>query len=270
VRGSPFKVLVSCAIIANSVLIGVQTENAVQIALNGSSDDALSWKWAERLFIVLFIAELGLRMCADGSKFLSGTEGMVNLLDLVLLGGAFLDVILEDGFPNVSWARLLRVLHFLRLLRIIRVLRFFRSLRLMISCTVQSVIPLLWISLMLVFVVYFFAIIFLHGVSEHIQESQLSAGNEAFLRENCSSTSQALLLLFMVVTGGRHWTVFYESLTSLSWMYGMFFLLYMYFMLVGLFNIIIGLFVDTAVRVSQRDREISMRFESAPKACLKT
>merc|ERR1719393_1018753 len=65
-----------------------------------------------------------------------------------------------------------------------------------------------------------------------------------------------MLTLFMSISGGINWSGIQEALTSVSEAYGVLFALYIGVMVLGVLNIITGIFVQGASELAQLDRDL--------------
>jgi hypothetical protein len=267
VHGMHFRTAVSVVIMANAVLIGLAAENDVRMVMKHTGlFNRDVFKYAELGFTYFFLAELLLRIVSDRWHFVVGQDKLWNLFDFLLVSQSLVDVVLTQiqggqGVPNFSFTRMLRMLRFARILRIIRVMRAFQSFRIMVYSIMHSMISLLWVFMMLFFVVYFFAIFFLHGVSEHYDE--VDETSHALLDENYNSVIKTMLVLFMAITSGMDWVDLWSPLHQLDALYGTMFVFYIYFLAFGVLNVVTSIFVDSAYQVSQRDRDLVIQSELA-------
>ncbi|CAE8643029.1 unnamed protein product, partial [Polarella glacialis] len=65
--------------------------------------------------------------------------------------------------------------------------------------------------------------------------------------------------LFMVACGGRDGTELLEPLKDAHWSYGLLFPLYIFFIYCGVLNVVTSIFVDSALLLSQKDRDIAIQ-----------
>merc|ERR1719410_1587229 len=124
-----------------------------------------------------------LRLLAERWAFFKPkNDGWWNIFDTILVGLSLIDVALTwsqaGKAMNVTFARVMRLFRFVRILRLVRVMRFFYSFRLMIFSVFYSILCLLWVFGMLLFIMYFFAMFFLHGISEHFRTHFERSGGE--------------------------------------------------------------------------------------------
>jgi len=193
-----------------------------------------------------------LRLLADRMVFFSGSDWRWNMFDTILVIQSLVDQAANIA-PNVTFVRVMRIVRFLRILRLVRVLRGFIRIRLMVQSILGSLKNLLWIFLMIFFVLYSFAIFFLHGVAESYSDVNSITQDE--MRLYYGSVFDCVLSLFMCVSGGDDWSNRMQPFRSIPdvYMYG--FILYIFFMVFGLLNIVVASFVEAAAEISRRDRD---------------
>merc|ERR1719414_884929 len=107
---------------------------------------------------------------------------------------------------NLTFARIVRVFRLARILRIVRVMRFFYSFRLMVYSVIYSIVSLLWVFILLLFIMYFFAVFFLNGVVEYFRVTS-DKNSELCLEliKLFGTMERSLQSLFMSISGGIDW-----------------------------------------------------------------
>lgn len=274
ILNGPFvTILVMVAIIMNSILIGIQADNSVkreitnyESRINNQPDRGLAeptWiMWIDVFFTVLFSVELICRIAVEEIGFFNGAEWKWNLLDVALVLSALIEQVFE-AYKNLSFFRLFRILRAFRAVRLIRVMRYLRELRVMVISVMNSVQSLFWALIFLFSIKFLFAVFIIQGVADYMQkndpdEPDLDVFGEKIpdqLISNFGSIDGTLMTLFACVSGGFDWYVVYWPLHHMAIGYGLLFVTYISFMLVGVLNVIIGLFVDGANKSSQQERE---------------
>merc|ERR1711972_181540 len=81
------------------------------------------------------------------------------------------------------------------------------------------------------------------------------------LVSNFGTLDKSVLSLYMAMSGGNDWGVYYDALMPLDFHYRVLFLFFMTFSLFAVVNIVMGVFVDSAVQSNHRDREFAVREE---------
>jgi len=262
VRSAGCRAVCSIVILANAIFMGLHAQERLQAILvsNGELPDA--WEHAETGFAIFFIVELFLRVLGEGRGFLNTEEAPWNLFDAFLVLLSIVDNIMTriagSSTLNFTFARTLRIFRFARILRIVRVMRFFYSFRLMVYAVIYSIVSLLWVFVMLLFVMYFFAIFFLNGVGEYFKDGVRSTEDDfvQHLLKCFGTVPNALLSLFMGISGGIDWIELKEPLAEVNSIYGWVFLFYIFFMIFGVLNVVVASFVDSASQISRKDREL--------------
>ncbi|CAE7239199.1 CACNA1B, partial [Symbiodinium necroappetens] len=186
-----------------------------------------------------------LRILAEEWYFWVGVEWRWNLFDTILVLSMLTDTVLVLIGLDMSYIRLLRLLRALRSFRIIRVLRFFRELRVMLLSIMNSIAPLLWAIVFLALTIGVFSIVFLQGVTSFIHDVLSSNVSIEGVRTYYSSFPMASFSLFMAITGGDDWWNLVRPLLEISEVYAVLFVLYISLMVLGVMNIITGIFVES-------------------------
>lgn len=124
----------------------------------------------------------------------------------------------------------------------------------MLVSLTSSLLSLFWVFLMLLFVVYFFSLIILNGIVADYHTG-LDNAIQKQLKDNYGTLIKTLLSLFMCISGGEDWSALYKPLLQLNWLYGAFFMFYIYFAVFGVLNVVTSVFVDATQKASLCDHE---------------
>lgn len=263
-----FRALVSVVIMANSLMIGIVLH--VQLGDADREPDNMATKGFEWGFGCFFIVELILRFWADFAIFFRGPSRGWNFFDLLLVAHFVVDVGMElkggNGTPNLLAVRMLRILRFGRILRLVRVIRIFESFRLMVFSILGSMVMLVWVFLVQLFLIYFFSIVFLCAVAEGIKDTSVSPQSASMLLKYFGGLDLALITLFKTISGGKEWGELMDLFTEVHWAYGLAFLLYIFFMVFGVLNVVTSIFVDKAQKISLTDQDFVIQDELARNA----
>ena len=132
---------------------------------------------------------------------------------------------------NLGFLRLLRLCKIVKILRVFRTLRFFSELRLMLDCVVGSLMNVFWCLIMLIFVMYVFALLLQQGVVQYLQERTADGndGSQIGLQTYFSSVGVTVVTLFQSCTSGVDWSEPYKALQPTGWVLPISFLLYIAF-----------------------------------------
>merc|ERR1719215_2183733 len=159
---------------------------------------------------------------------------------------------------NVTWIRLLRLIRMLKMLRVVRVMRFFRVLRMMVTSIAGSMMTLFWSILMLSLMMYIFGLCFLQIISGFLFDTaaaDLQEGTLEAIMLYWNSVPQAIITLYFAVTGGADWEVLAVPIREAGEYYFFLFLFYIAFTAFAVLNVLTGLYVDTATKISEMDND---------------
>lgn len=269
VESAVFSAMSLAAIVGNSIFIGVQTQHNLQNWVNGTEGETSAIDYIDFIFCAWFVLELFFRMFAGLHEFVRGEAWKWNLFDAVLVVIGVAEIIAAEiastkgsSASTGGFMRILRIVRMVRILRIIRVMRFFRSLRLMIYSIVHSLMPLLWVFMLLFCFMYGCAIFILQQVlSFHKDEEMAGRARDTGLMNTFDTVMNTMQLLFMCICGGVNWGEVYLDLDRVSWFVSIIFLVYIFFVMFGVLNVVTGAFVDSMRLVSQRDQDYAIEEE---------
>lgn len=207
----------------------------------------------------IFSVELVARLLCESSLFFIGTDWKWNLLDLVLVVSAAMEllVIVSISIVDVSFFRILRILRAFRTLRIFRMFRMFGGLRLMVDAIFTSMLPLIWTSIFLAILIFVFAVLFQLAVTNRLTGASLN--DDLFiesLRPHFENLALTMLTLFMSITSGISWWEIVQLLLEIErpW-YGLLFVAYISVMFIFVLNIITGVLVNNVVESARDEKE---------------
>jgi len=163
---------------------------------------------------------------------------------------------------NMTFLRVVRIIKVAKIARMFRAMRFCSDIRLMLDCITGSVSTLFWCLLVIVFVLYVYALYFVQSLThylidnkEHVAESHERAIKQAF-----GSVQQGMLSLFQAVTGGIDWCVHYDLVATSGEMQAGLYVFYVAFFAVVAWNIITSTFLEKASKMAKPDLD-QMMFE---------
>jgi len=198
----------------------------------------------------VFLVEIILRVCAWKWAFILGKDSSENILETSVVVFSFVAAFL--GWKG-EYASLLRSLRFTRVFRQIMTSSNFLSLRFMLSSMAHCLPFLTWAFLLIFLLVGYFAVVFL-TLSSHWLKSGKAAEQEQVkdgLRLYFAGWTTTVNSLFMAVTGGIDYREMWEPLHKISPVHGLAFLFYIYFMVLGVFNVLVGICADRAFSASK-------------------
>eukprot|EP00931_Biecheleriopsis_adriatica_P030172 TRINITY_DN17800_c0_g1_i1.p1 TRINITY_DN17800_c0_g1~~TRINITY_DN17800_c0_g1_i1.p1 ORF type:complete len:718 (-),score=129.89 TRINITY_DN17800_c0_g1_i1:212-2326(-) len=269
-------------ILSNSVFIGYHTSFMAWRAMDDASHNRIQNKAIPEAFFALqlvftslFSVDLLLRWVADGFlAFLKSADVGWNILDILVVCSSLIDMGVEieqkvsrsEGdkslMANFSVLKVLRVVRIVRIAHIIRVMRFFRELRMMVFSILGSFKSLLWVGTILGLCFYIFGISFVAAATSFLDKSEMwSDPAYSDLVEYFGSLDSAIIALYMSMSGGNDWAIYYVALQKIGSIYHQLFLLFITFAIFAVVNIVTGVFVDTAMQSNSADKEIVVREE---------
>jgi len=278
----PFDAVTYFMIIANSSFIGIR----MQLDMDNAQSNTPAEMWPEYVelgFVVFFALELLCKLLAEDVYVFFGTDWHWNLLDTILVLAALVQLAIESvngsDTPNLTPTRNIRLFRITRVLRVVRVVQACQTLRVMIFSIFKSLDALIWVFVVLLYFMYIFAMIFMHGTLAFFESHLDSGGGDLSLQEqqfwltpqdhidymkcSWSSIDRAIVTLFESVTGGRDWGEVYYSFLRVDPFYGLLYFGYVYFMVFLVLNVVIGTVVDVTTGVASKDRDRMVDHEIA-------
>mmetsp|Transcript_84080 Transcript_84080/g.246637 ORF Transcript_84080/g.246637 Transcript_84080/m.246637 type:complete len:705 (+) Transcript_84080:116-2230(+) len=249
-------------IILNVVFIGYTTEASMSHVLaSPPTPDPDSFELVNAVFTSIYCVELLLRLLAYGWDFATGPDRKWNAFDTILILLSISENIVQDVDAGVGTLRIIRGLRMFRVLRIIRVMRYFRDLRLMVCSILQSLGSLSWALLLLVIIMYLFSIVFMQGaiLYMHSQHEDGRAPNSAVtdgVARWYSSVVDTMYTLLASITNGVGWSDVVQPLEHISMVYRWLYTFYIVFVVIGVLNVLTGIFVERACELSGMDKDL--------------
>jgi hypothetical protein len=132
-----------------------------------------------------------------------------------------------------------------------------KPLRAILHSLVHTLDVLFWSILMLAMIKFFFAVILVSRVAIYLDEDSdsLSPKNYNSLTRKFSSVGTTMLELFMCSTGGDDWSNYYNPLVATGVVNCALFLLFVAVTQIALMSIILGVFVDSAMKHLNDEKE---------------
>ena len=123
-------------------------------------------------------------------------------------------VLQDDRLESISGLSTLKAMRIVRLTRVLktahflRIFRFIMALRMLVQSILHTVKALFWAALLLVLIVYLFAILFAQAVHDYLADPA-NPPLPPEVQENCiryfKTLPTSMLAMFMSVTGGVSW-----------------------------------------------------------------
>ena len=219
-----FDAVILCVIVANAVVLGLQTYPGV-VADYGDTLNLLNG-----VFLGIFVVELLLRFASYGSRPLDFFRDGWNLFDFIVVTAAFLPGVRESS----------TLLRLVRLLRIVRIFRVLPDLRILVTGVVRSLPPLFSMTLLVT------VILFIYGMV-----GWLLFGEE--LPEDWGNIGAAMLTLFIMLTL-EDFPRYMEAGMDVhpwSWVYFVTFVLLAAFLIL---NVLIGIVLNSLEEARELER----------------
>eukprot|EP00913_Durusdinium_trenchii_P018409 g17294.t1 len=239
-----FNSLCSTIILMHAVVVTLASDWEVN-NLEGAVPE--SYQTLELVFLGFYAAELALRVLShmipvlgclrcwkmslgSSTLFLVREAAGWNWFDFCLVVFSFMDIIYltmqmtatEATGANVAFMRLFRLFKITKILRTIRIIKVFRELSMMDHRRGEKL----------------------------LDEQQLEDVKSQF-----GSVLESMLSLYMAVTGGNDWSMYFDTVSMCGVFYTVLFLLFNFFFVFALFNIMTGVFVERALTAAIPDRD---------------
>mmetsp|Transcript_16781 Transcript_16781/g.38867 ORF Transcript_16781/g.38867 Transcript_16781/m.38867 type:complete len:722 (-) Transcript_16781:127-2292(-) len=272
-----FQVVSIFIILTNAVWMGVEVEVLMRLALREEAENPPDWfLTVNKTYVGIFVVELSFRLIGLRWSFFFGPDSRWNMLDFFLVLFGLVNTVLEanaQGQGNVNMVRMLRILRVCRALKIVRVLRFFRELQVMLCSIAASLASLSWSFGLLFIIIYIFSIFFMHGVIGEVEDMRLISDKDSIsvaekeeaaewmagIEEYYYSLYVTMVSMLMAISGGADWGEICRPLTKASRLYELAFMGYIVFVVFGVLNVLVGIFVSAAAE--NLDKELLTQIE---------
>eukprot|EP00927_Polykrikos_kofoidii_P068033 TRINITY_DN63436_c0_g1_i1.p1 TRINITY_DN63436_c0_g1~~TRINITY_DN63436_c0_g1_i1.p1 ORF type:complete len:651 (+),score=109.40 TRINITY_DN63436_c0_g1_i1:36-1955(+) len=202
-------------------------------------------------FLLLYVAELGVRVFVYRVEFLSSMSNTVDA-GIILLEVAFASVLVSWEIPSAGPLRMFRLV---RLLRAVRVMRHFRELYMMSFGMAGAFKAIIWASILISVSLLIFAIIaveLLHPINVEVaatgEYDDCSRCPRAF-----ESVSASLLTFTQQIIAGDSWGRVSVPIIEMKPVSGFIFLCLIVVVNLGLMNLVLTVIVDSAAEARERD-----------------
>jgi voltage-gated sodium channel len=139
----PFQLLILGVIVANAVVIGMETYPGLYESFEST------FHRLDQLFLTIFVIEIAIRLIAYGTRPWRFFGRGWNVFDFVIVAATFV-----PGLgANVTFLRLIRVL------RVIRLVEAVPDLRVIVRGVLRSIAPLVGVGSLVVIIVYIYAMV---------------------------------------------------------------------------------------------------------------
>ncbi|CAE7319879.1 unnamed protein product [Symbiodinium sp. CCMP2592] len=270
--GSPaFEVFVGCLVASNAVIIGMEVEHLAQHLTDLSPE---WYQWVHLMYAVVFTVELLLRIGSYGVHIYSDVELFRwAALDFLIVVSSWVDLIAQwsatqesamTGLAPVRVARVLRITRLIRVTRLAKLMLWLKALRTLLYSVFVTLKSLVWALVLLVLIMYVFAILLTQAATDRIREMQAApdfewTDSDLALKDFWGSLGDAVSTLFMSITGGLSWQVAEDPLCRISMVWKGVYFMYIAFTIFAVLNVMTGVFCQSAIESAQRDHDMVMQ-----------
>mmetsp|Transcript_78145 Transcript_78145/g.253601 ORF Transcript_78145/g.253601 Transcript_78145/m.253601 type:complete len:643 (+) Transcript_78145:103-2031(+) len=260
-----FDYCIMCFVALNAMLIGAEVQYQTQN--NGTHT---VFKVFEVICGTIFTAELLTRLFALGLRAVRRSKPIRNwmLFDAVLVVLSWLDLCIyflaSKDMPGMtsSMSRLLRVFRIIKVFRFFRMFEFLGELRVMATMIVNSTSSLFWLFVLLLMLFYTIAVVLTQAATDWLKD-QKTRGHDSPIERYYGTLWESMYTLFKSMSGGVSWGEVAGPLKEMSMLYFSIFLVFIFFTIFSVLNIVTGVFVDSAIQMSKRDRTVLIRQQKA-------
>jgi hypothetical protein len=203
----------------------------------------------EKTIAAWFMFELTLKIFVHRLYFFIGDNWKMHVLDTFLVVYSLLDTV----FLCLSFLRAVRVFKLVKVIRILRALSTVRDLRVMMDCLISSWFAMFWAIVLIGFLTYLFALIFVQSMTECMMENQDTLGPEVqqHILARFGSVQQGIITLFMALTGGFDWVELYDMVALSGPIGTMACLSMMLLFTISVWNIVGSVFVEKIMETAK-------------------
>lgn len=248
VKQPMFHAVVGFVILLNVAALIVRTELQPEKA----TGRLRPWWYLELVFVLFYLLEVCIKVCAMGSDFCFGHGCAWHWFDLALVSIAMFELFV-DWVAGVAAFRLLYPLRLVKVLRVIRLMRAFRELRLMLDSMLGSIRAVIWSLALLLSIMLMFALLFVQAFRAVALEDPTFQISDVEGAINYSTLGRSMFTLFSACTGGADWEDLAAPLMFLGWRHYGFFIMYIGIFQFVLANCVTGLIVDSIMAIAHRD-----------------
>jgi hypothetical protein len=256
--GLPFLMIVDVTILLNCVFMVASAD--YEMSHRYDDDQSEFFVYGEVYFLLVYLFELAVKIWRYRLHFFYDTDWKYNWLDFSLVCASIYSIILEDQLPNFSWLRMLRILRLAKLLRVFQLIAIVKPLRAILRSIVNTMGTLAWSIIMLMIILFMFALMLVLRLASYFKEG--GSFDDPMVEDKImkiyGNVGLTMLHLFMVTTGGKEWSVYYKPLEETGEINCMIFILFIAFTHIAVMNIILGIFVDDAMKhmIAERDERL--------------
>jgi len=258
VSSRKFETLCMFVIFLNSMFLAFSADWEMK---NVSEEKTTEFAILSIVFNGFFVLELSLKLMIHGLYYFVNADAGWNVFDFFLVMASVLDQVVTSILPasgggagNIGFMRILRLMRLAKVLRAFRTVKFFKELSNLAEGAKRSLGTLFWSISLLALMTFVFGLMFLQGLTEYLKIGKPSAEQADQVNQDFGSLIQTMISLYMAVTGGNDWSIYYDTAALAGPLYAAMFLLFTFCFIFALFNILTGMLVEKAVSVAVPDR----------------
>ena len=263
-------------ILMNALFILYATDSEMHVIV--TTDEVFSadaeLQAIELVLASFYVVELAMKLLVHRVYFFWNSEMAWNWFDFILVLFSIIENVLiyeifsssaEGTSLNLSFLRLVRLCKIVKILRVFRTLRLFSELRLMLDCVVGSLVNVFWCVIMLLFVIYVFALFLQQGVVQYLADptAQPTKQQADEVLKFYSSVGITVVTLFQSCTSGVDWSEPYKALLPTGDLLPTSFIFYIAFVFISVWNIVAETLREL-IYGPERARTLSYRVEKLP------
>ncbi|CAJ1405750.1 unnamed protein product [Effrenium voratum] len=263
VQHPAFDLFFGLVVVTNAVFIGIEVQE--QIRTGDHTNELLST--VSYFYTVVFLVELLVRFFAYGIwHFIWSEDWTWNLLDSIIVLSSVTEIILQflsvssgtsmHGIAGLKAFRIIRMVRLFKTVRLMRVFRFVMALRTLVSSIFHTLKSLFWALVLLVLIVYVFALLFAQAMNDHRNDAggiQLTVAELEARERYFGSVVDTMLSLFSSIAGGVSWEEVLAPLKAVSSFWVVCFLFYISFTYFAVLNVVTAVFCQSAIEGAQND-----------------
>lgn len=163
-------------------------------------------------------------------------------------------VVQGNAAINVGFLKMLKMGRLLRMVRMVRLLPELKSLVLLIMASMSSFV---WTCVLLLLLVYMLSVYMVMMAVESLEMDRPETQNRLDVKRFWGSIGSAVLSLYWSITGGQDWAVVIQPLVdeTENQIHNLVFSMFIAFATMVLMNLVTGVFVEGAARLTKEDRD---------------
>jgi len=267
VKSDGFDQFMGVMLILNALVMGIQVNWQ---AGHLEESDPTVFGWIDKIFCVIFVSELLLRMHVFRTDFYFMEDWKWSVFDTAIVGLQVMEEVMAivnsvtgpgeggEGGSNFGFLKLLKIG---RLLRMVRMVRLIPELKSMVYLILASMGSFLWTCVLLALLIYVIAVYMTMMATDSLKSS-LSSGSENTpqrdeLKIYWGSVGDSIMSLFHSISGGADWADIIGPLTveTGTQVHNVTFTMFIAFATMVIMNLVTGVFVEGASRLAKEDKD---------------